>query len=248
MKKGCLFIFILMIIVAVLAGAAFYMLGSSNNVDVEISDDAYQSAVTKTGVNFDSINTLNLINLANNDFKTTGTIQVDESFTENELSSVISRANEGNGPIRDIRIKLLDDNKGELSFSISDELAGYLNDLDLNLQLPFSALTGSSAYLAQTIPVGKYLSSLVNGKSIYAKGRLERTSPNSVDISIEAISVGKIPLPRATIDTIEYEVIKFVNTIISKENGFNIEELRVDEGKLYYKGTLPAEVEGISMD
>lgn len=35
--------------------------------------------------------------------------------------------------------------------------------------------------------------------------------------------------------------------MISKEKGFSIEELRIEDGKLYYKGTLPAEITGVNM-
>lgn len=34
------------------------------------------------------------------------------------------------------------------------------------------------------------------------------------------------------------------DTVLSSTNGFTIEELRVEDGALYYKGTLPAEIQG----
>ncbi len=40
----------------------------------------------------------------------------------------------------------------------------------------------------------------------------------------------------------EAGTIQFVNALITSDNGFSIEELRVEDGKLYYKGTLPAEI------
>lgn len=43
---------------------------------------------------------------------------------------------------------------------------------------------------------------------------------------------------------VETEVVNFVNRVLSSTNGFTIEELRVEDGALYYKGTLPAEIQG----
>jgi len=42
-------------------------------------------------------------------------------------------------------------------------------------------------------------------------------------------------------------VTAFVNRFITNSNGFSIEELRVEEGELYFKGTLPEEINGIAM-
>jgi hypothetical protein len=91
------------------------------------------------------------------------------------------------------------------------------------------------------------LTGLAAGKPIYASGRLARSSSNSVEINVTSVRVGMISLPDETLRQVEYHTEQFVNNLISPENGFDIQELNVVDGKIYYKGTLPAEIRGTQL-
>jgi hypothetical protein len=61
------------------------------------------------------------------------------------------------------------------------------------------------------------------------------------------LKVGQIPMSNEVIEKVEYETLRFVNGLLSDVNGISIEELRVENGELYYKGTLPSEIKGVKI-
>ncbi|MDP3058712.1 MAG: hypothetical protein Q8N36_04580, partial [bacterium] len=109
----------------------------------------------------------------------------------------------------------------------------------------------AAAYKAAAVDITEYTINLLTGlaanKPIYAKGSLERYSANNVIVDITEVKLGIIPLPAATLKTLSGYVSLFVNTHITSENGFSIQELRVIDGQLFYRGTLPAEIRGTKL-
>jgi hypothetical protein len=82
----------------------------------------------------------------------------------------------------------------------------------------------------------------VGGKPVYANGYLRRTSGNTVEIKITELKVGAISMSPEIISRTEYEVGIIVNGLFAPNHGFNIQELRIENGQMYYKGTVPSEI------
>lgn len=247
MKKGLLGLLVILII-AVVGGYMFISTGKK--VDVQWTEADYTTAYEKSSIVVADIEELNLVTLARGDFTTTGSHPVDTSFTNAEMSALIDTANANGGPISDFKVSFNGDNEGEMSFTLTDAFIDFIqeqNMVELKKQKLFAlsslfplASTGNS----MTDTVIKIITNVAANKPVYAKGTLMRTSDNSVSINITALQVGQLPMSEGVINKVETEVLRFVNNLITSTNGFTIEELRVEDGALYYKGTLPTEIQG----
>ena len=237
-------LFILLILLGV-----NYFLGSGPQVETTWTEEDFVSGMEKAKVNIKDIEEINLFSLIMNDFSTQDSNEVDEVFTDAEISALISKANDNNGPIKDVRVSFKDNGEGEISFVLSDNFIDFLKDQNLiasfdpwGVHASLEPTKEKDSSLTDAI-VG-YIANLVDGKPVYATGELYRDSNNSVNIKIEKLMVGRASLPQDVIEKVEYETLKVVNSIISPENGFHIEELHVRDGSIYYKGNLPDEIEG----
>jgi hypothetical protein len=110
---------------------------------------------------------------------------------------------------------------------------------------PILVLTSANADLTNFVV--DYITSVAANKPVYASGELTKTSNNSINVRIDSLKVGRINMNEKVISRVELEVTAFVNRFITSANGFSIEELRVEEGKLYFKGTLPEEINGTAL-
>ncbi len=224
-------------------------------VDTNWSQEDFELGLNKSKVDISDIEKINLENLAKNNFSTQGTNEIDDFFTSEEMSALISTANNKKGPIKDVKILFKDDGKGEVSFILSDNFVDFLKEQAIVTNtLPWNveASEEDAGSVEKSNPtltdmVIDYITSKANNKPVYATGELTRSSNNSVNIKIERLTVGRIPLPQEAIEKVEHETVRVVNTIISPENGFHIEELEVRDNALFYRGTLPAEIEGIEL-
>lgn len=243
-----------------------FVLNTGKGVKIAWTEADYSSGIAKTGIKIDDMNSINLASLATGSFQTKGKVNVNSSFTSAEVTALIAKANATSGPIKDVAVKFSGDNQGEVSFKISEAFIKTIKEEDLIrkfLQKGEQRCPGNLEELVLTIlietaSIGLHrvdlteftvdlLSSLAANKPIYARGSLERFSANSVTIDIQEVRVGQIPLPQATLQTIEHYVGVFISTLISPQNGFNIQELRVEDGQLLYKGTMPAEIRGVKL-
>ncbi len=256
MKLLIKFLFIVVIFALFTAIGISFALGIGKEVDITWTQEDFNSGLSKSKVTIDDIQKLNLENLARNNFSTSGTSEIDDFFTSEEISALVSTANDKSGPIRDVKISFKDDGKVETSFKLSDNFVDFLKEQKIipsNLPWEVEAaeenveLAEGSSGATLTDMVVDYITNKANNKPVYATGELTRASDNSVDIKIEQLTVGRIPLPQEAIERVEYETVRVINAIISPENGFHIEELEVRENALFYKGTLPAEIEGTEL-
>ena len=251
MKKGCLsFLLVVILIVAAVAGGAYVLAGSAKQLGIQATEQDFKFGLEKTKVNVSDISLLSANNLLAHNFTAKGTNKADFSITSAEMTSLAAKANVDKSLIKDVQFKFLADNQMEMSYRISENIVDFLrkNNIitgyiyrpgmaDVAMLSPFAASSVNDILI-------NYLTTVAKNKPIYSKGKLERTSPNTIDISIETIQVGRVPLPASTVKMVESYTIGFVNALISNDNGFSIEELRIEDGQLYYKGTLPAEISG----
>lgn len=243
----------LLIIFVLVAAGGYIFLSTGKKVDVKWDEADYNSAIEKSSVTVADIEELNLVTLARGDFTTTGTHPIEASFTNAEMSALIDTANANGGPISDFKVSFNGDNEGEMSFKLTDAFIDFIqeqNMVELQNQNLFAitsffplASTGNS----MTDTVIKIITNVAANKPVYAKGTLMRTSDNSVSINITALQVGQLQMSQSVINKVETEVLNFVNALLSSTNGFSIEELRVEDGALYYKGTLPTEIQGAKL-
>ena len=249
------------LLILVFAGGML-ALNVDTKVDVTWTAADFDSAMAKAKVNLDNRSTIGLESLVLGRFTTSGRVSIDESFTSAEVTSVIA-TNDPAGALTDTKVKFGTDGQGEVSFRVTKEFIDKVKN-DPNLrnrilsQIPAEGPTTleqlliaslfSTAQTDLTSFTVDLLTGLAVGKPIYASGRLARTSSNSVEINITSVRVGLISLPADTLRTVEFHTERFINTLISPANGFDIQELNVVDGKLYYRGTLPAEIRGTQLN
>ncbi len=243
---------VLVSLVVLLFGGIYFIFNTGKQVQVEWTENDLSSGLEKSKVLIGDLEEINLSTLAENNFSTSGTNEIEDYFTSEEMSALLSTANI-NGPIKNINVSFGENNNGEVSFVLSETFTDFLREQGM-----IERYVGPVVYAAEiqdyvdNTPSGfsvteiiiGYITNLVNRSPVYATGELYRDSENTVRININSLRVGRISLPQDTIRKVEYETLRVVNTIISPENGFHIEELHIKDGKFHYKGTLPAEVYG----
>jgi hypothetical protein len=251
MKK--LFTGLLLIIVLVGVGGFIYF-SIGKQVDVDWDETDYVTALDKSSIEVADIEEINLVTLAKGDFTTTGTNAIEASFTNAEMSALIDTANANGGPITNFKVSFNGNNEGEMSFRITDAFIDFIQEQNMiqltNQKTAYSTflmpLASASNNLSDTVI--KIISSVASNKPVYAKGTLSRTNSNAVSIDITTLKVGQLTLSEDVVQKVEDQVLLFVNRVLSSTNGFTIEELRVDDGALFYKGTLPAEINGTKLN
>lgn len=249
MKK--VFIFLLILIV-LLVGGAYAMVSMEKEVDVTWNEQDFNSAVQKSQVEIAEIEEINLVTLAKNDFTISGTNEVEAKFSNAEMSALIDKANANGGPISDFKVAFNGNDEGEISFKLTDSFIRFIEDQNI-ISLPnnahafnyFISPLASTSGIKDTIV--KFITGVAVNKPVYASGSLIKVSENSVSLNITSLKVGQISMSQDVIDKVEYETLRFVNGLLSEVNGISIEELRVENGELYYKGTLPAEIKGVKI-
>ncbi len=80
---------------------------------------------------------------------------------------------------------------------------------------------------------------------VYVRGEVIQTGPKSFNTNIESLTVGNYKVPRDIIEKANSEFIGYVNGILSGIDGLNIESVRINNGSVDFKGTLPEKVNGL---
>lgn len=251
MKK--FFLGLLIIIFLVVVGG-FVFISTGKQVDVEWDETDYVTAIDKSNIEVADIEEINLITLARDDFSTSGTNEIETAFTNAEMSALIDTANANGGPISNFKVSFNGNNEGEMSFKLTDSFIDFIQEQNmiqlLNRKMAINTflMPLASASNSTSDTVIKIITSVASNKPVYAKGTLSRTDSNSVSIHISTLKVGQLTLSDDIVRKVESEVLFFVNRLLSSTNGFSIEELRVEDGALFYKGTLPAEINGTKLN
>jgi len=248
-----IFLFGIVALIILVAIGIFFVLNTGKEVDTVWGEEDLKTGLEKSKIDIENIEEINLESLAKGNFSTQETNDIDDHFTSKEISALISAANNKKGPIKDVKVSFNDDGKGEVSFRLSENFVDFLREqITITNNLPWEVEAAEDEEKTEQDPekpslttlVIDYITSKADNKPVYATGELSRGSDNSVNINIESLTLGRIPLPQDAIDKVEYETVKVVNSIISPENGFHIEALEIRDDSLYYKGTLPAEIQG----
>jgi hypothetical protein len=239
------------ILVALFFAGAYFVLSTGEQIEVSWTEEDLISGLEKSKVFIEDLEEINVVTLSQQRFSTKGSNEIEDYFTSEEMSALVSTANI-NGPINNVNFSFKDDDSGEVSFMLSENFVDFLKEQGvLNISMSSVVYAAEEDYTNSTpkkssvteMIVG-YISGIVNRSPVYATGKLYRDSDGSVKIEIDSLKVGRAPLPKEAIEKVEIETVRVVNAIVTPENGFSIEELHIKDGKLYYKGTLPAEIYG----
>jgi hypothetical protein len=238
-------------LVALFFAGAYFVLSTGEQVELSWTEEDLISGLEKSKVFVEDLEEINIVTLSQQNFSTKGSNEIENYFTSEEMSALMSVANV-NGPINNINVSFKDDDSGEVSFMLSENFVDFLkNQGVLNVGMSSVVYAADENYIdsnpkksSVTEMIVGYVSSIVNRSPVYAIGKLYRDSDGSVKIQIDSLKVGRAPLPKEAIEKVEFETVRIVNAIVTPENGFSIEELHIKDGKLYYKGTLPAEIQG----
>jgi len=211
--------------VGALIGTGYFLIKTQKNLDVKWTQEDYNSCVTKSKVNIVNYEKLNLENLINGEFESSGSINVEDTFSNEEISAILSLTNRDFGPIKDIKVKFLGDNKAEATFIITEKVIDYaVNNEDIKIIERFK--------------------DKINNVPMYLKVKIDKTSSKTVSIDIQKLSLGRIGVPADIKEKAQSNLEPLVNDIIAKYEGFSMEKLQFNEEGLYFKGTLPEEVSG----
>lgn len=248
MKK---FLLGLLIVIVLIVGALYGAVTIGKKVDVKWTEEDYNQVIAKANVKLEAPQAMGIYSIATGKTTYTGSHPVEQNFSSAEVTALAAKANDSSGPIQDVRVNFLGDGRGEVSFDLSSAFSKFLQDKGYVGWNDHSVLAGGISVLhtlsaSTSNSLIQYISGLVDGKPVYATGSLERTGDNSIDIQIDSIQVGQVPMSTEVINKVETEVLIIMNALIASDHGFSIQELRVEDGNLYYKGTVPDEIQGIA--
>ena len=225
MKKGCLTKLITFaVIIALLGGGGYLLLKTTKNLNVKWGKKDYDSCVQKSKVKLEAVQKLNIIQLAEGNFKSSGKNNVEATYTNEEISALLSTTNNELGPIKDVKVKFLGNNEAEATFTVTDRIWDYASKANIkNIDL---------------------VKGKVNNLPVYLKAKVNKASNKTVAVEIEKISVGRLALPSGIEKEVEKAVVPVINDIMQKYDSFSMEQLNFDNNGLHFKGTLPAQVSG----
>lgn len=149
-----------------------------------------------------------------------GQVEVDQDFTESELSALLSFNHVDWWAISDVQLKVHDDGSMEASLNL------VTRNIPWELA-PDSILSQLPDKLPEQVP-------------IYLKGRLNVVGPSQFATDIERLEVGRVAVPEAILSPENKR--QFTNLINDRARGipgFAVERLDYQEGKLHFKGTFP---------
>ncbi len=255
MKKGKIILIVIALFILVPIVIGYVFLNTGETLEVTWNEADFTSGLEKSNVQISNIQDINMEALVRKAFSTSGTVEVETHFTNEEMSALIASANDEVGPLKNFKVSFEGEGNGAVRFQLSERFTDFLQE-SLILEggnIPFMQLgnerflMGVQASSTLTEFVVDYITNAANNKPVYATGSLSRAGNQSIRANIDTLYVGRIPMNDYVIQRVEDEVERIANAIITEENGFYIEELRVENGQLYFKGTLPAEIHGIRM-
>ena len=215
---------VLIIIIAILLGGAYFLVKSPQNIDVAWTENDYKSYQQKVSAGNEQPGNFDLASIAEGKFTSSGKKTLDVAYTSEEISSVLSKENDIKGPIRDIKVKFLSDNEGEATFILTKDIDQYITRT------------------SETLLRYPFIKNSLEGTPVYLKTKIDKASDNSITADIQTLSLGKISLPENVISKVESSAIPAINRMLQNYNGLSIQELKIVDGKMHFKGTIPSEI------
>lgn len=206
MKK---ILIVLLSIIAIAAGAAYFALNTTKTVDVTWTEKDYQSYLQKVGA-------------ATAGSKAAGPSRpypVNTSFTSAEISAMLSKENEKtNGPIKDVKVRFLPNNEMEASFVTTEKMKKYIPKSELEKY--------------------KVAENMIANRPVYTKMKISKASPKSIGLNIQDAAVGRVAVPADALKKAEGAIQSMVNSRLQKLSNFNVDDIKISDNNAYFKGNL----------
>jgi len=176
-----------------------------------------------------------------------GQQEIEESFSSAELTALVNGSRWSYTPIENVQIKIGDngfaESSGILRLDLMDEYLGEVasgtvsgEELDkvkgiLPDSFPYY-VSGAVTYNNGTISFD------FGSKSVLA-GLISKVYASSVSVSVGSLTVGKLSVPAALLESSQGRVDTFINTGLGHISGLNISSLEFDGGQMKLKATVP---------
>ncbi|MFA6271533.1 MAG: hypothetical protein WC693_00300 [Patescibacteria group bacterium] len=97
-------------------------------------------------------------------------------------------------------------------------------------------------YVEGGMEISTFVKTYLNAP-VYAKVEVTKTSKKSVDINVQKIKVGILPVPEKYYDRIEKAAEDILNNRFAKLESFSMDKLEYHNGYSYLKGTVPGSIQ-----
>jgi hypothetical protein len=210
-----------LVVVAVVAvvGLAFM----PKSVDVSYTEADLQSYLQKGGIILNE-NSASFEDIVTGQYESIGVVSVDDYITSAEATAILNAVSSEKRVLSDVRVKFIGRDKVAASAKITADM--------------------SPVY--EIFPAVKPFEALINtvvGRTLYLEMDLRQAQGNSFEALLTSVSVGTLPLPIDQANEAGTQLGTFMNNLVSRVSGFNMETFYVDETGLHFKGTIPQEVQ-----
>lgn len=158
--------------------------------------------------------------------KYSGQMSIQNTFSDKEITALVNSRNWIYYPISNTQVKFNPDGTGEVSATLlKDRIAGYTQAFGLTqegLAIVMDKL--------KLIPVNP---------PIYAKGKFEVKNNQLTLVDIQKIEIGRFSIPTNLINDNKKYLIAAAEERIKSTPGCQINAATINNGKLYFDGTLP---------
>ena len=96
-------------------------------------------------------------------------------------------------------------------------------------------------YIEGGMEVSAFVETYLNAP-VYAKVGVEKVTNKSIDVNIEKIKIGIVPIPEKYYEDVGKAIEDIVNGRMEKVDKFSIEELEYHDGYSRLKGTIPGSI------
>jgi len=148
----------------------------------------------------------------------TGKKPVDQVFTSEELSALLTYNHVTWWPLKDVQVKAHADGTMEVAALLITKHVPWQ-------EFPSSITNHLPKFMPDHLPV-------------YVKGRIDRVGPTEVSLGLERVELGRLPVPGIGAGS-NAQATRYVNDRIRSIPGFTIEELSYQDGKVRFQGTFP---------
>jgi hypothetical protein len=219
----------LLVVAILILGGAYAAMSVPKKVDVTWSEKDLLSYEKKAGlvIKGGDGKGASLEDLLSSNFRSTGSLKVNDTFTSAEATAMVNSVIRGNGIVKDIKLNFRPDGTMEASATISSSIVDIVK----------SSSDGQKyASLAQ----------LVAGKPVYWHYTVSRVNDKKFDGKTLEIYVGQVPIP---VDSLAGPLVSggsALNNIIARLDGFSCQALKIDAQGFHFNGTIPKNLEWIN--
>ena len=215
------FLIALLIFVGLIFGAYKYFLsGGPRDLGVKYTPADYQTTHEKFGISVGSLPSAASIA---DSLQFTGKKDINLNLNSTEITAYISAEKWKYAPISNLQVRINPDGTGEIS--------GLLH---LSNLLPYISMTTPVADVQKAID--KY--HISGTPPFYVKGKLTVTN-NQVDMDIQSLEVGRIPVPANYISQNTASLNNFVSARLNAVPNLMVRSLNLSDGQVHLDASVP---------